>query len=128
MYLAMRDAGAKDWCHHTKISLANVGSVLKVQFHHICPRARLKAHGGYDAAEINDIANLAFLGGSANRKISDKNPAEYLPDISVEDRKVQCVPLDEALYNLDNYRAFISERRRLIAQMLNEYLVKILVS
>ena len=128
MYLAMRDAGAKDWCHHTKISLANVGSVLKVQFHHICPRARLKAHGGYDAAEINDIANLAFLGGSANRKISDKNPAEYLPNISVEDRKVQCVPLDEALYNLDNYRAFISERRRLIAQMLNGYLVKILVS
>lgn len=125
MYLAMQDAGAKDWYHHTKISLANVGSVLKVQFHHICPRARLKAHGGYDAAEINDIANLAFIGGSANRKISDKAPAEYLSGISQEDRAAQCVPLDESLYDLDNYRAFISARRKLIAGMLNAYLDKI---
>ena len=127
MYLAMKDAGAKDWYHHTNISLANVGSVLKVQFHHICPRALLKAHGGYDVAEINDIANLAFIGGSTNRKISDKPPAEYLPTVSVEDRKSQCVPLDESLYNLDNYRAFLAERRKLIAAMLNAYLSKILV-
>lgn len=126
MYLAMKDAGAKDWHHHTKISLANVGAVLKVQFHHICPRALLKAHGGYDVAEINDIANLAFIGGSTNRKISDKPPSEYLPTVGVEDRQAQCVPLDESLYNLDNYRAFISERRRLIATMLNAYLTKIL--
>ena len=127
MYLAMKDAGAKDWYHHTNISLANVGSVLKVQFHHICPRALLKAHGGYDVAEINDIANLAFIGGSTNRKISDKPPAEYLPTVNVEDRKSQCVPLDESLYNLDNYRAFLAERRKLIAAMLNVYLSKILV-
>ena len=125
MYLAMQDMGAKDWYHHTKISLANVGSVLKVQFHHICPRARLKAHGGYDVAEINDIANLAFISGSANRKISDKDPAEYLPNISVEDRKAQCVPLDETLYGLDRYRDFMAARRKLIVDMLNGYLGKI---
>jgi len=127
MYLAMKDAGAKDWYHHTNISLANVGSVLKVQFHHICPRALLKAHGGYDVAEINDIANLAFIGGSTNRKISDKPPVEYLPTVNVEDRKSQCVPLDESLYDLENYRAFLAERRKLIADMLNSYLFKILV-
>ena len=126
MYLAMKDVGAKDWYHHTNISLANIGSVLKVQFHHICPRALLKAHGGYDVAEINDIANLAFIGGSTNRKISDKAPAEYLPGVSVEDLKSQCVPLDESLYNLENYRAFLAERRKLIAATLNEYLKKIL--
>ena len=125
MYLAMKDAGAKDWYHHAKISLANVGAVLKVQFHHICPRALLRAHGGYYASEINDIANLAFIGGSTNRKISDKRPADYLPTISVEDRKSQCVPLDEALYDLDKYREFIAERRKLIADMLNAYLSNI---
>lgn len=122
MYLAMQHAGAKDWYHHTRISLANIGSALKVQFHHICPQARLKEFGGYDTAEINDIANLAFIGGNANRRISDKAPADYLPSISVEDRKAQCVPLDETLYRLDNYRAFLTARRRLIVEMLNSYL------
>ena len=125
MYLAMRDAGAKDWYHRTTISLTNVGSALKVQFHHICPQARLKSHGGYGAAEINDIANLAFIGGNANRKISDKDPAEYLPKISEEDRKAQCVPLDDTLYNLDNYRAFLKARRKLIVEMLNAYMTAI---
>lgn len=128
MYLAMEDAGAKDWRHHTRINLSNVGSVLKVQFHHIFPRARLKAYGGYDTSEINDISNLAFIGGSTNRRISDKDPAEYLPVIRPEDRQAQCVPLDESLYALNNYRAFIIERRKLIVNLLNDYLAKISAS
>lgn len=125
MYLAMREAGAKDWYQHAKISLANVGSILKVQFHHIHPRARLKAHGGYEKSEINEIANLAFIGGSTNRKISDKDPAEYLPGICEADRKAQCVPLDTALYELDRYREFLAARRTLIVETLNQYLAKI---
>lgn len=125
MYLAMQEAGAKDWHLHTRISLANVGSVLKVQFHHICPRARLKAHGGYEASEINEIGNLAFIGGSTNRRISDKNPSEYLPTISEAERTAQCVPLDPELYDLDNYRDFLAARRSLIADLLNSYLDKI---
>ena len=125
MFLAMQDVGAMDWYHHVRISLANIGSVLKVQFHHIFPRARLKAHGGYDAMEINDIANLAFIGGNANRKISDKDPVEYLQGIDVEYLRAQCVPIDKTLYGLDNYRAFIAARRRLIVEMLNMYLEKV---
>ncbi len=65
---------------------------------------------------------VAFIGGNANGRISDRAPADYLPSISVEDRKAQCVPLDETLYRLDNYRAFLTARRRLIVEMLNSYL------
>ena len=124
MYLAMHEDGAKDWKLHTRITLANSGSVLKVQFHHICPDAQLKAFGGYDASEINEIANLAFISGHTNRKISDTPPEEYLPRVSEEDRVAQCVPLDATLYPLANYRSFLSARRKLLVQKLNDYLLR----
>ena len=40
----------------------------RVEYHHIHPRARLKE--AYGKSEINDLANLAFISGKANRKIS----------------------------------------------------------
>lgn len=122
MYLVMQEGGAKDWTLHTQISLASVGSALKVQFHHIWPQAKLKAFGGYDAVEINEIANLAFIGGHTNRRISAADMNEYLPTISPEYRVAQCVPLDEELYPIERYRDFISARRKLIVFTLNEYL------
>ena len=126
MYLAMYEDGAKDWKLHTRIALGNSGSVLKVQFHHICPDAQLKAFGGYDASEINEIANLAFISGHTNRRISDTLPEVYLPRVSEEDRVAQCVPLDVGLYPLANYRNFLAARRKLLVQKLNGYLSRFL--
>lgn len=122
MYLVMRELGAKDWTLHTQINLASSGSALKVQFHHIWPQARLKAYGGYDASEINEIANLAFIGGHTNRRISASPMDEYLPRIPEDYRRAQCVPLDEALYPIERYRDFIAARRELIVRCLNDYL------
>jgi hypothetical protein len=125
MYLAMHEAGAKDWYQDSVISLGNVGSVLKVQFHHVFPQARLKAQNEYDKTEINDISNLAFIGGNTNRRISAELPETYLPRISEENRRAQCVPLDESLYAIDRYRDFLSARRKLLVEMMNDYLDKI---
>lgn len=122
MYLAMHEAGAKDWYQDSKISLGNVGSVLKVQFHHICPQALLKAAQKYEVAEINDISNLAFIGGNTNRRISAEAPEDYLPKISEVNRRAQCVPMDESLYPVANYREFLVARRKLLVEMLNRYL------
>lgn len=122
MYLAMHEAGAKDWYQDSVISLGNVGAVLKVQFHHICPQALLKATNKYDKTEINDISNLAFIGGNTNRRISADAPEKYLPKISEENRRAQCVPLDETLYPVDHFREFLSARRKLLVDMLNKYL------
>ena len=93
MYLAMHAAGAKDWYQDTTICLGNVGSLLKVQFHHIFPQAQLKAAGRYDKTEINDISNLVFIGGNTNRRISAEAPEKYLPTIDGEKLQTQCVPL-----------------------------------
>ena len=122
MYLAMHSAKAKDWFKDSIISLGNVGSVLKVQFHHIFPQSKLKSLNKYAKNEINDISNLAFLSGNSNRYVSDKLPESYLPDISEENRKAQCVPLDESLYRIDNFHEFLNARRKLLVDMLNQYL------
>ena len=122
MYLVMREDGAKDWTLHTQINLTSVGSALKVQFHHIWPQAKLKAYGAYEASEINEISNLAFIGGHTNRRISASPMDVYLPGIPEEYRRVQCVPLDESLYPIERYRDFIAARRTLIVNRLNEYL------
>ena len=122
MYLAMHSAKAKDWFKDTTISLGNVGSVLKVQFHHIFPQSQLKAVNKYAKNEINDISNLAFLSGNSNREISDELPEKYLPRISKEKRKAQCVPLDESLYRIDKFQEFLNARRKLLVDMLNQYL------
>jgi hypothetical protein len=125
MFLAFQEAGARDWQTQVVIALSHVGSAHHLQFHHIFPKALLKKHG-YSAREIDDIANLAFIGGRANRRISDKPPATYIPDLAAANGDQpftsQCIPTDPALLTPDHYREFLAERRRLIAERLNTFL------
>src|SRR6266446_5041842 len=79
MFLAFRAAGAKDWSSNLAIALDHSGSQHRLQFHHIFPKAVLKST--YTSREADDIANLAFIGGKTNRRISDKLPALYFPEI-----------------------------------------------
>lgn len=50
------------------------------EFHHFFPQAFLKAQG-YNATEINCLANIIFLSSSSNKFISDKSPSQYLQEI-----------------------------------------------
>src|SRR5438874_13794162 len=79
MFLAFRQSGAKDWRSNLSIALDHSGSQHRLQFHHIFPKAVLKST--YTSREADDIANLAFIGGKTNRRISDKPPALYFPEI-----------------------------------------------
>lgn len=124
MFLAFRESGAKDWRSNLAISLEHSGSQHRLQFHHVFPKAVLKS--SYTAREADDIANLAFIGGKTNRSISDKPPASYFPPIIEKAGdtafKKQCIPMDEALWQLDRYKAFLAERRKQISERLNEFL------
>ena len=127
MFLAFRDAGAHDWQSNLKISVNHSGSADKLQFHHIFPRAYLKKHAPeIKQGQIDDIANLAFIGGSTNRTISAKDPSLYIPaliaDGREDDLRSQDVPTEPALLQTDNFEAFLAERRLLIAERLNEFL------
>ena len=125
MFLAFKQAGACDWNNQLAIALGHVGSAHQLQFHHIFPKALLKKNG-YATREIDDIANLAFIGGRTNRGISDKAPAEYLPSLIASNGEKafssQCIPLDPGNWTPDRYRTFLAERRLLIAERLNGFL------
>ncbi len=124
MFLAFKDAEAKDWKSNLLIALSHAGVQHKIQFHHIFPKAQLKQAG--ITRKADDIANLCFISGKMNREISNKKPAEYLPKIIAETGtgpfEAQCIPLKKGLLNIDSYDDFLRERRRLIAGRLNEFL------
>jgi hypothetical protein len=124
MFLAFRDAGAKDWKSKLVIALSHVGNQHRLQFHHIFPKAVLK--GAYTQREVDDIANLAFIGGKTNRSISDKEPHLYFPEVLGKSGETafasQCIPQSETLLAKEQYKAFLVERRKLIAARLNDFL------
>ena len=125
MFLAFRAAGARDWRSNLAIALDHSGTQHRLQFHHIFPKAVLKAHN-ISTSEADDIANLAFIGGKTNRAISDKSPAFYFKDLNKNGGEAafttQCIPTNDALLQVQNYKEFLSQRRENIVKRLNEFL------
>ena len=124
MFLAFRADGAKDWRSNLNISLDHSGAEHRLQFHHVFPKAQLK--NKYTSREADDIANLAFIGGKTNRGISDKAPITYLPPLIAQHGAhifdAQAIPTDTGLLGVENYKAFLTERRKRIAARLNRFL------
>ncbi|MFN4866424.1 MAG: DUF262 domain-containing protein [Cyanobium sp.] len=124
MFLAFQAADARDWHSNLVIALSHVGNAHQLQFHHIFPKAVLKSTA--TTRETDDIANLAFISGKANRKISAKEPAIYFPEVQKANGEQpfesQCIPTDPNLLTVERYKAFLAERRRLIAERLNTFL------
>lgn len=125
MFQALKSAGAIDWRSQLAISASSFGTDHKLQFHHIFPKALLQKKR-YTRAQINDIANLAFLDGRTNRKIAAKNPRDYLEEIAAKQGEAvlanQCVPLDRTLWDVERYEGFLSERRKLLIRKINGFL------
>jgi hypothetical protein len=125
MFLAFRAAGAKDWRSQLSIALDHSGVQHKLQFHHIFPKAILKRQS-LKTQQIDDIANLCFIGGKTNRQISDRAPQEYFPALIDSAGngvfEAQCIPLDTAILHEAAYDSFLSERRTAIATRLNQFL------
>jgi hypothetical protein len=124
MFLAFKSAGATDWRTNLAIALDHSGKQHRLQFHHIFPKASLKAR--VSDREADDIANLAFIGGGTNRRISDKPPSEYIPALVAkggsEPLIAQGIPLEASLLKVEAYREFLTERRRNVAHILNNFL------
>lgn len=126
-YLALKHNGAKDWFSGLGLSLTHQGKMHFIQWHHIFPKSLLKDRG-FETGEINEIANMAFITGQTNRRISNKEPGDYLPDIvrqqGMDTLESQRVPTDSDLWKLDNYRKFLLDRREALAKCMNEFIRK----
>ena len=124
-YLALRRGGATDWFSGLGLSLTHQGRYHFIQFHHIFPKALLQERE-YEKSEINEIANMAFITGRTNQRLSKTAPEIYFERI-IESRgeqalSAQQIPLDRALWSLDRYRDFLIERRRLLANSINSFI------
>jgi hypothetical protein len=124
MFLAFRADNARDWQSNLAISLGHKGVHHQLQFHHIFPKALLKA--SFSSREADDIANLSFVGGNTNRRISDKPPLVYFPEVIKKSGdsafRSQCIPTDPELLSPTTYKAFLNERRKQIVDRLNVFL------
>nr|WP_221380245.1 DUF262 domain-containing protein [Actinoplanes polyasparticus] len=116
-FLVAKRAGAKDWFYGTVID-PDGDDGHKIEYHHIHPRATLK--DTYTKAEINDLANLAFISASANRKISDRSPSVYFPTLDPAEFVAHFVPSDENLRTADAYRRFLAARRQMLATSMTD--------
>jgi hypothetical protein len=81
---------------------------------------------GYEKAEINEIANMAFISGRANRSLSNTLPVAYFPNIiaerSIRALTAQCIPANERVWKIDAYREFLEQRREMLAEAVNSLL------
>lgn len=124
-YLALKAAGAKDWYSGLGLSLTHQGKLHFIQWHHVIPKSLLKERS-YETGEINEIANMAFITGQTNRRISNKEATQYLVDIVAKQGKEalesQCVPTDPALWSTEAYRDFLTMRRAALAERMNAFI------
>lgn len=124
-YLALKNRGAKDWRSGLGLSLTHQGKMHYIEYHHIFPKSLL-ANQGYEKAEINEIANIAFISGKANRKILNKEPIKYLPEIIARQGEEaltnHLIPTDPNLWELNRYRNFLEWRREKLSEAVNNLL------
>jgi len=111
----------------------NMGEKYALEDDHIFPYSVLRDAGysweqrhKYSLAQ--EITNRAVLTQTANRTKSATAAKDYLTDVQSrfsKALKLQVIPEDPRLWELENYELFLKERRKQLAEHLNEYLINI---
>jgi hypothetical protein len=134
MHVVIRARGGVDWSNGLSLERP-FGTAYSVEKHHIFPHAVLSG-AGYDTGKnfihkkrVNEIANRVPLTRSGNMDVFDKPPAKYLPMVQQSNPgnlEKFMVPIDDELWKVENYEQFLTERRRLMAEAINEYMNNLL--
>lgn len=113
---------APTWLSNRAIAGDPTLRVHSVEVHHIFPKNWMRKRGLEQHAELDTIANFAFLSKRDNIRIGDEDPALYLARLSKDALHTQWIPEDTSLWACDRFTEFCSERRVLLVQALNEML------
>lgn len=129
LYFVLRSNGAKDWLTGLALSDNHIGRSHTIQYHHIFPKSLLREKG-YDRKVINELSNMAFIGGKTNRHILNKKPSIYLEKEVLEKRgedalTSQLIPLDRSMWEMEKYEDFLACRRQAVADELNVFMRKL---
>ena len=128
LYMLTRMGEAKDWSTGLSLKAEMLGKMSALEVHHIFPKSQL-----YDRdhlrADVNALANFCFLTKNTNLSISNRLPEAYFPEIEARHPGAlasQWIPMDTALWRVDNYRDFLDARRALLAEETNRRLAELL--
>ena len=128
LYMLTRVHHAKDWDTGIELSNHMLGSKSQLHLHHIFPKSLLYKKG-YKRQEVNALANFTFLTQETNLKVSNRKPAEYIPEFVAKHPgaiESHWIPMDPDLWELDKYVDFLEARRELLAKAANNFLDSLL--
>jgi len=121
-------------CLGTGVGLRqNMGKKYKLEYDHIFAYSVLRDNGfnmanRHKYALAQEITNRAILTQVENRDKSTQLAENYLQKVKEnfpDALKRQCIPEDPILWKVENYEQFLEERRKILADELNEYLTNI---
>lgn len=127
LHIMSRVCGAKDWGTGKTLPNHEPSAGTALELHHIFPKAYLRKNG-YSANEANNFGNYAFQTRDTNLGIGARSPSDYMPEVAERQPgalESQWVPTDRKLWKVENYREFLSERRRLLAEAANTFLASL---
>lgn len=126
LFMALRADGVKDWESNLEISTKHKGEADRIENHHIFPKKYLERVRPdlttSNNKQINQIANMAFIGGLTNRHISDKAPSDYRQNYDSRLLAAQLIDFYDGRDKPENFEQFIDHRLNLMAAKLNEFL------
>ena len=125
----LKSRGAK--CLTTGVKIHKpMGDKYQLEYDHIFPYSRLKAAGyGMDnrikyslAQELTNRAILTQLANRTKGAVEAKNYLAVAKQRFPDALKLQLIPEDEELWEMENYELFLKTRREMLATSLNSWL------
>ena len=108
--------------------------------HHIFPRAYLKSNGIDNKTKYNQVANYIYLDTQVNKAISDDAPCVYFTrakqqcetkeivlgniseaELLASNLAENCIPNNIDTMDVSSYDAFLLERRKMMAALIERY-------
>lgn len=128
LYLITRMGEARDWGTGLPLKSSLLGKMSRLEVHHIFPKAQLYKRS-FARADVNALANFCFLTKDTNLNISDRLPRDYFREVEKAHPGAlasQWIPMDEALWEIDNFPAFLEARKILLAAEVNRRMEELL--
>lgn len=128
LYLLTRMGGACDWGTGLPLKSNLLGKMSRLEVHHIFPKAQLYKRK-FKRPEVNALGNFCFLTKDTNLSISARLPQEYFLEVEKNHPGAlasQWIPMDKALWKIENYREFLEARKVLLAAEANKRMAELL--
>lgn len=128
LYLIAYKNNAADWFTKVRLGFTKHNEINKdftIEEHHFFPRNVLRSVG-IEKDERELLANIAFINPGTNKRLRDQ-PYTYIQKYNIDKGELQkqLIPINEELWKIENYKAFVEERSELITKGINQFLTSL---